>query len=265
MQGNIRSFLVNSDVAKASRSFVCIRLLTYENRDEYEYMEGILGVRAGTLPNTVFCVLAPDGKTKLTRSGRGPFQAFSNASAMASSLKLISAKYPRASQNALSDPQLPLVHKVDVALNTAACDNRPLVVTVAADRVTLAEVDSTLLPLAWSEEFAGQFVFSSTTDRKDLRPLAGAGDTSAILIIEPGTFGVSGRVMAELDAGASGKEIQQALATALKDFTPQVKSHNSHIQTGYNLGIEWETVVPESDAQSVRAKQSFRARQQGRP
>ncbi len=265
MQGNIRSFLVNSDVAKASRNFVCIRLLTYENRDEYEYMEGILGVRAGTLPNTVFCILAPDGKTKLTRSGRGPFQAFSNASAMASSLKLISAKYPRASQNALSDPQLPLVHKVDVALNTAACDNRPLVVTVAADRVTLAEVDSTLLPLAWSEEFAGQFVFSSTTDRKDLQPLAGAGDTSAILIIEPGTFGVSGRVMAELDAGASGKAIQQALATALQDFTPQVKSHNSHIQTGYNLGIEWETVVPESDAQSVRAKQSFRARQQGRP
>ncbi|MDP7204555.1 MAG: thioredoxin family protein, partial [Pirellulaceae bacterium] len=112
MQGNIRSFLVNSDVAKASRSFICIRLLTYENQEEYKFMEGILGVRAGTLPNTVFCILAPDGKTKLTRSGRGPFQAFSNASVMASGLDRIAARYPMAEKNTFSDHQLPLVHKV---------------------------------------------------------------------------------------------------------------------------------------------------------
>ncbi len=261
MQGNIRSFLVNSQVAKASRSFVCIRLLTYENKEEYEYMEGILRVRAGILPNTIFCVLAPDGKTKLTRSGRGPFFAFANATVMASSMNLMAAKYPTANQNALSDPQLPLVHKVDVALNTAACDNRPLVVTVAADRDQLAKVDSSLLKLAWSEEFAGQFVYGSTTDRKDLKPLAGAGDSSAILIVEPGTYGVSGKVIGQLDAGVSADEIQQALAKALREFTPQVKPHNAHIQTGYNLGIEWETVVPESDAQSVRAKAAFKARQ----
>jgi hypothetical protein len=261
MQGNIRSYLVNSNVVKASRSFVCIRLLTYENKEEYEYMEGILRVRAGTLPNTVFCVLAPDGKTKLTRSGRGPSFAFANATVMASSMNLMAAKYPTANQNALSDPQLPLVHKVDVALNTAACDNRPLVVTVAADKDQLAKVDSSLLKLAWSEEFAGQFVYGSTTERKDLKPLAGAGDSSAILIVEPGTYGVSGKVIGQLDAGASADEIQQALAKALREFTPQVKFHNAHVQTGYNLGIEWETIVPESDSQSVRAKASFKARQ----
>jgi hypothetical protein len=264
MQGNIRSFLVNDQVVKASRSFVCIRLLTYENEQEYEFMERLLRVQSGTLPNTVFCLLAPDGKTKLTRSGRGPSFAYSNASALASGMKQVADKYPMAHENALSDTRLPRVHKVDVALNTAACDNRPLVVTVAGDRDELAKVDSTLLRLAWSEPFAGQFVFGSTTERKDLRPLAGANETSAILIVEPGTYGVSGTVMAQLDTGASGEEIQQALARALKDFTPQVKSHNAHIQTGYNLGIEWETVIPESDPQSVRAREAFKARQQRR-
>jgi len=30
----------------------------------------------GTFQNTAFVVYAPDGKTKLTRSGRGPHHAF---------------------------------------------------------------------------------------------------------------------------------------------------------------------------------------------
>jgi len=235
--------------------------VTYQDKAEYDFMENILGVKPGTLPNTVFCILGPDGKTRLSRSGRGPFFAYANSATMAAGMKFLAKEYPLASKNVFTDTQLPTVNKIDVALNVAACDNRPLLVSVAADKVQLAQVDSSLLKLAWSEEFAGQFVYSSTTERKDLKPLAGAGDSSAILIVEPGTYGVSGKVIGQLDAGASADEIQQALAKALKEFTPQVKSHKAHIQTGYNLGIEWETIVPESDAQSVRAKAAFKARQ----
>lgn len=252
---------MNSDVVKASRSFVCIRLLTYENMEEYKFMEGILGVRSGTLPNTVFCMLGPDGKTRLSRSGRGPFFAYRNAAAMASGMNLLAAKYPTARKNALSDPQLPEVSRVDLALNVASCDNRPLVVTVAGDKQQLKGVNDKLLPIAWSEQFAGQFVYGSTILSEDLRPLAGASEESAILVVEPGPYGVSGKVVAQLPASASADTIRESLGVALSKFEPLVKSHRDHIQNGYNLGIEWETVVPESDAQSVRAKQAYRARQ----
>ena len=235
--------------------------MTYENMDEYKFMEGILGVKSGTLPNTIFCMLGPDGTTRLSRSGRGPFFAYANASAMASGMNLLAAKYPNAQKNALSDSQLPLVKRVDLALNVASCDNRMLIVTTAADKPSLKAVDQKLLSLSWSEQFAGQFVYGSTTKPADLKPLAGTEQDKAILVVEPGPYGVSGKVVAQLPAAATTEQIQQALAAALKKFEPLVKSHRSHIQNGYNLGIEWESVVEESDAQSVRAKQAFRARQ----
>jgi hypothetical protein len=239
--------------------------VTYQDKAEYDFMENILGVKAGTLPNTVFCILGPDGKTRLSRSGRGPFFAYANSATMAAGMKFLAKKYPLASKNVFTDTQLPTVNKVDVALNVAACDNRPLLVSIAADKESLAQVNTKLLPLVWSEQFAGQFVYSSTILRSDLKPLAGANETSAFLIVDPGTYGVSGKVMAQLDATASSDEIKQALVKSLADFTPQVKSHFAHIQGGYDLGIEWESVIAESDAQSVRAKAAFRARQKARP
>ena len=94
MTGNIRSYLIQPAVVASSRDFVCVRLLTYESKSEYTFMEQLLGVAPGTLPNTVFCILAPDGKTKLLRAGRGPRQAFSGARSMATGLQRIAARYP---------------------------------------------------------------------------------------------------------------------------------------------------------------------------
>ena len=51
-----------------------------------------------------------------------------------------------------------------------------------------------------------------------------------------------------------------AFTAALDAFVPPRKDHNRHIEMGYQLGIEWTTVVPESDRQSVRAKARFQSR-----
>ena len=64
-----RSFLSSSAVVAASRKFVCIRLATYESRAEAKFMETIFLGKGGALANTVFCILAPDGKKKLVRPG----------------------------------------------------------------------------------------------------------------------------------------------------------------------------------------------------
>jgi len=256
-----RSFLSSSDVVAASRKFVCIRLATYESKEEAKFMETIFLGKGGVLANTVFCILAPDGKKKLVRPGRSPQFAFSSASQMATQMNRLVTQYPLAMRNALTDTQLPQLSKVDVALNVAACDNRPLVVTVGKAQEELNEINQKLVRKAWSEKFAGQFVYASTIKPVDLKPLAGANDSSVILLVEPDAFGLSGKVVAQLDASATEANIEAALAKAIKNFKPYAKSHRQHLQLGHQLGIEWETAIPETDVDSIRARERQRARQ----
>ncbi len=256
-----RSFLSSNAVVAASRKFVCIRLATYESKEEAKFMETIFLGKGGVLANTVFCILAPDGKKKLVRPGRSPQFAFSSASQMATQMNRLATQYPLATRNALTDTQLPQLAKVDVALNVAACDNRPLVVTVASSPEQLNQVNQKLIKKAWSEKLAGQFVYASTIKPADLQPLAGAKDSSAILLVEPDTFGLSGKVVAQLDASATEAHIEAALVKAIKDFQPYSKSHRQHLQLGHQLGIEWETAIPETDVDSIRARERQKARQ----
>ena len=256
-----RSFLSSSAVVAASRKFVCIRLATYESKEEAKFMETIFLGKGGVLANTVFCILAPDGKKKLVRPGRSPQFAFSSASQMATQMNRLVTQYPLAMRNALTDTQLPQLSKVDVALNVAACDNRPLVVTVGKAQEQLNEINQKLLRKAWSEKFAGQFVYASTIKSADLKPLAGAKDSSAILLVEPDAFGLSGKVVAQLDASATEANIEATLNKAIKNFKPYSKSHRQHLQLGHQLGIEWETAIPETDVDSIRARERQRARQ----
>ena len=60
----------------ASRKFVCVRLATYESKEEADLLTDIFVGRSGELENTTFVILAPDGKKRLTRAGRGPMFAF---------------------------------------------------------------------------------------------------------------------------------------------------------------------------------------------
>ena len=256
-----RSFLSSREVVAASRKFVCIRLATYESKQEAEFMQTIFLGKGGVLANTVFCILSPDGKKKLVRSGRSPQFAFRSTSQMATEMNRLAKQYPLAEKNALTDTHLPTVRKVDLALNVAACDNRPLIVTVASGQQELDAINQKLLEKAWTEKFAGQFVYASTLKKLDLKPLAGAKDSSAILLVEPGEFGVSGKVVAQLDANATDVSIESALAKVVKDFQPYVKSHRQHIQLGHSLGFEWETVIPETDVDSIRARERLKARQ----
>ena len=248
-------------VVAASRNFVCIRLLTYENKSEYDFMEGLLGVSPGTLPNTVFCILAPDGKTQLVRAGRGPRHGFSGARSMADGLRRSALRYPARTGQARP---LPLVRPVDLALNVAASDNRPLIVTVASAPRQLAVLQQQVQQLAWNPRFIGQFIYSSTQRQAALKPLAGAEPDAAILIVEPGAGGITGKVVAHLTLPTSTATMATACTAAFAAFVPSRKEHNRHIEMGYQLGIEWTTVVPESDRQSVRAKARFKARFQSR-
>jgi hypothetical protein len=53
----------------ASRNFVCVRLESYESKEHQDMVRSFLD---GRFENTAFCILAPDGKERLSGTGRSP-------------------------------------------------------------------------------------------------------------------------------------------------------------------------------------------------
>ena len=64
----------------ASRAFVCVRPATYESAAEGKLLLSLFRGRLGNLENSVFALLGPDGKERLTQTGRSPFMVFKTSS-----------------------------------------------------------------------------------------------------------------------------------------------------------------------------------------
>lgn len=252
------SFLSSEAVVAASRNFVCIRLATYEDQQEAEFMSRVFTSRSGVLENTTFGILSPDGKRNLVTPGRGPMHAFRDAASMASKMNLIALQHSGASQALWSDERLPVMQSVDVALNVAACDNLPVLVTFAADEQRLAVINNTLLRTTWSEPFAGQFVYATTANPAELKPIPGVKATEGILVVEPGPFGLTGKLLRELPCEATPEQTTTELLQALASYSRVPPEYTSHIQLGIQLGLDWESAIPETDQQSIRAKERAR-------
>src|SRR5437764_10308163 len=127
-----RSFLSLTPVVQASRRFVCIRTLTYEDAAERDFQRALFIGRSGDVENTTFCILAPDGKAPITWAGRGIRQVFQSPDQMAGWMDRAADYYEHERKQAGLNPEpltaLPLIATVRLALNTAAADDRPLVV-----------------------------------------------------------------------------------------------------------------------------------------
>ena len=173
---------------------------------------------------------------------------------MADGMDRIAKDYPESRGTALSDTRLPLVGRIDLALNVAACDSLPVVVTWADEQQQLDQINQKLLGLAWSEQFAGQFIYASATDGKELKPITGRKQSAAILIVQPDAYGLSGQVLQQLESDASVDNLRTAMHDVIAKYPRRQKTHNSHVRMGIQLGIEWETLIPETDQQSLRAK-----------
>lgn len=250
-----RSYLSDARVVEASRDFVCIRLATYEDQAEADFLKSLYVGRSGEMENTTFAILSPDGKRKLAAAGRGPFHAFRNAANMAAGMKQIAKRFAASSQG---EQQLPLMKNLDLALNVAAADSLPLLVTVSDDPRELREINHSLVSTAWSEPLLGQFVYASVRDRGELKPLTGVNGDAQILLVEPGQFGLAGETVAQFKADDQRSLIAKKMRMVATSRTPQDKSHNSHVRLGLDLGIEWKSLLPETDPMSIRAKARVR-------
>ena len=245
-----RSFLSQPAVIEASRGFVCARLATYENETEGSFLKSLIRTRSGQLENSVFCILAPDGKEKLVRGGRSMSGTYRDADAMADGLTKVIAKYtPKAELSAV-----PLVPDVRLALDVAAADNRPLVVVVAKGEAKRADAEKALEKLVWDAKFVGRFV-TAMNDEAKLEQVDGVKDGSTLLLIQPDKFGLKGKVLAQT---TDEKQWAETLTAGLKAFVREEKTFQNHVREGQRQGVFWETKTPVTDPQEAAARERGR-------
>jgi hypothetical protein len=253
-----RSFLSQPDVVAASRDFVCVRLTTYEDEVETAFSRSLFIGRSGDVENTTFVLLGPDGRKRLTRVGRSTRGIFSNAADMANSMREIASRYPVKPDAAASTPPLPITLDVRLGLDVAASDSLPLVVVVAADETTRTAMESRVAKWAWDREFIGRFTYATTATSKDLKGVAGVSVDRGVIIIAPDNFGQSGKVIAQLDAGAKDEQIANAMRSVLANHQQRMKSMREHRADGIRAGAFWEPRFPVTDREEVNAREQAR-------
>jgi len=225
-----RSYLSDAGVIAAARYFVCIRLSTYESASENQVLRRLFVGGSGEVENTTFAILSPDGNTHLVRPGRGPNWAFQNPAHMAGVMRDIARHYH--SDTTARGWALPTVATVRLALNVAACENLPLVIT---------SEPSQLSRLAWTPELRGRAIYvqATTTPWGDAR--------QSYLVVQPDAYGQSGQLLGKLPSTATAAELERTLQA----YRPYSKDMHQHMREGQRRGVHWETAIPETDPHAL--------------
>ncbi len=248
-----RSFLSNEKVIEASRNFVCIRLATYEDEAEAEFLRTVYVGRTGDLENTVFVLMTPDTKENLCRPGRSPNFAFRSPSSLAAEMNKIAKVYKTSAD--LTNPILPQLKDVRLGLNVSSCDGLPSVICVADENNPADFMQNALAPLAYSKELAGKFVYSTTTDASMLNSIENYSGQPGILLVEPGEYGLDGKLIKQFSPSTKPSVIENALIEYAGAAAKVSKNHSSHVRTGMREGKAWKTEIPIEDRNTLQAMQ----------
>ncbi len=191
----------------------------------------------GRFANTAFCILAPDGKTKLTRSGRSPNQSLGGN--LAASLDRIAEKYR--SKGKAEEAAVPDFPNFRLGLNVASADQRVLVlITGSEDELKTAR--KSLTAVSNDAEIIGRFHYDFEADASTWKEaISGEKSTSQIKIIIPDEFGQEGKVIKSLSLDTKSKELKKALLEVNETFTKTVekKNYNTHVRKGRREGVKW--------------------------
>ena len=107
-----------------------------------------------------------------------------------------------------------------------------------------------------------RFTYARVTDPNQLKPLTGIegslDDLNAVLVVQPGQFGLSGKVLMQFDTTTNDQEWKRDLLQIVQDFERAEKDHRNHVQLGIKMGIDWESAIPETDQESIAARRRAR-------
>lgn len=248
-----RSFLSDVGVIKASRDFVCIRLASYEDAVEAEFLKTIYVGSTGELENTVFVMLTPDTKTNLCRPGRSPNFAFRSPGQLAAAMKKIAMEYPEKERVVDYIPALPQLKTFRLGLNVSSCDGLPSLICVGSTAAEVKQLNSKLAPLAFDESLAGKFGYASALAGKELDAIVGYDQQTGILIVRPGEYGMDGTLEKAFATDVDLEELRTFLIEFANSASKDSKQHNQHVRNGRRLDKNWETEIPVTDPMSLRA------------
>lgn len=230
-----------ADVIEASRKFVCVRIDSYGSEENQKIVRSYLN---GKFANTAFCLLAPDGEERLTRSGRGPRQALGGDEDFAQVLLDIAAKYePRGDVREAAMPDFP---SFKLALNVSAADQR-LLVLLAGPEDRLAKAEKRLQSLAWDAKVQGRLHYDLETSDAWKKPLSlGKEASPGIYVIQPDPYGLEGKVMKHLALDSPIKAIKTAMTNANASFnkTTSKRVYTEHVAEGRRQGITINMAMP---------------------
>lgn len=229
-------------VIKASRQYVCVRIESYESE---EYQKLIRSHLNGSFMNTAFCLLAPDGKTRLIHSGRSVSRAFGRNWSVADGLNRVARKF---NVKKKETPFLtPDFHSFRQALNVSAADQRVLVL-ISASKENLAKVKERMRTIAWHPSVVGRYHFDLEQDKKSFQDkLSGLKSSQEeIILIKPGEFGVKGKVLAQVSLSAKDETILKTFQSANQEYarTTSKTIYNNHVAKGKNKGLFFEMAMP---------------------
>lgn len=216
----------------------------------------------GRFENSVFCLLSPDGRDWLTRSGRGPEMVFGPQTA-AAELKRIARRYPLRVHS--TDAVVQDFHSFRQALNVASADQRVLVLA-SGPEADLERLRTSLRPVASDKQVLGRFHFDFDESEDWTKVIDGEQSGRGIVMIHPGEFGLKGTVIRQLPLAAENAEIVQALADANAKFasTTEKKVYRDHVKKGNRLGIYFEGAVPYGEDRDGDGKIDHRGGRDGR-
>ena len=220
-------------------------------------MKGLFRGRSKELENTVFTILAPDGVTPLVRGSRSPLMTFRTKERFLEALAEISEEHgpdeTSSKKKGKSDtpPALPTYEDLRLSLDVASCDSRPLVVIHATDDEVLASTRERVARLAWGPHFVGRLHYA-VASAEELEVLTGLPETEEdsegfILVVSPGEYGLTGKVLANVELDAPVADLKDSLDEALGRYDPETKNPGRHVREGRRRGVTWETDIPITD------------------
>ena len=249
-----RSFLSQPEVITASRKFVCIRLTTYEDETEAAFSRALFVGGSQDVENTTFALLAPDGKTRLTRAGRGTRGIFADAADMARTMNNLAARYKASNDATTASPLLPITLDARLGLDVAASDGLPLLVVLSNNDEARSVLEAKVSELAWGKEFIGRFTYATAATAKDLKSVTGLTGQDGVLLIEPDAFGQKGQVLKCVRAEDVTDQLAAAMREVASSHQKQVKNSGEHRAAGMRQGAFWETKLPVTDRMEANAR-----------
>ena len=240
------------DVIKASRKFICVRIDSYESEENQKIVRSHLG---GRFENTAFCVIAPDGEERLTRSGRGP----QHISRDFDDIVAIADRYK--SRGDILNSHIPDFNSFALALNVSSADQKILLL-IAGDEDEIVEAGKRIRSVVWNKNVMGRFNYDFESDSSSWTgPLSSKSKGSGFHLIRPGEFGLEGKIVMSLSLNASNSNLLKAMVVANRDYAKSTKKkvYSSHVVEGRRQGKRIEMAVPFGEDRDGDGKIDHRA------